>query len=163
MAIGITICLTAYWLAPALFSGPAETDVANRLAYAGRWLLAPGLALFFGIVCTANLRFFDQEAIDGNRKPETKLLEVNLRYNQNTLEQAVLAVIAWLGLAITLPTEKLSIIPVMALLFFIGRILFFAGYLFSPVGRAVGFGLTFYPTIAAFVWLLLQAFQLANS
>jgi hypothetical protein len=33
------------------------------------------------------------------RTPSSHSFEINLRYNQNTLEQTVLAVIAWTGLA----------------------------------------------------------------
>jgi uncharacterized membrane protein (UPF0136 family) len=85
-------------------------------------------------------------------------LDITLRYNRNTLEQVVLAAIAWTGLALALPHEQLKLISAMAIAFFIGRVLFWIGYLITPVGRAFGLGLTFYPTIAALVWLALRMF-----
>jgi hypothetical protein len=101
----------------------------------------------------ANRRFFLPDAIDGSRAPESRALEINLRYNQNTLEQTVLAALAWTGLALALPHERLALIPALAVLFVIARALFWIGYLIAPGARAIGFGLTFYPTVAAFIWL----------
>jgi hypothetical protein len=134
---------------------PDGDDTASRLAFAGHWLLLPGLALFFGIALVANQRFFVADAIDGGPS-QSKLIAVALRYNTNTLEQTVLAAIAWIGLALALPHVQLKLIPAMAISFLIGRALFFIGYLIAPVGRAFGLGLTAYPTFAAIVWLALQ-------
>jgi len=35
--------------------------------------------------------------------PQSPGLQINLRYNQNTLEQTVLAAVAWSGLGLALP------------------------------------------------------------
>jgi hypothetical protein len=105
----------------------------------------------------ANRRFFLPEAIDGSPAPESHTLEINLRYNQNTLEQTVLAAIAWTGLALALPHDRLALIPALAILFVVARALFWIGYLIAPGARAVGFGLTFYPTVLAFIWLAARA------
>jgi hypothetical protein len=70
----------------------------------------------------------------------------------------VLAAIAWTGLALALSARDLSLIPALAGLFAAGRVAFFAGYLYAPWARAFGLSLTFYPTIAALVWLAARAF-----
>ncbi|HWE47944.1 MAG TPA: hypothetical protein VG407_18140 [Caulobacteraceae bacterium] len=132
-------------------------DAASRLAYVGRWLLAPGLTLLIGIHGAARRGFF-RDAIDGTRTPASNALEINLRYNQNTLEQVVLAAIAWSGLAVTLPVERLALIPAMAALFVVGRISFWIGYQIYPIGRAFGMVLTATPTIGAYAWLVWRAF-----
>ena len=49
----------------------------------------------------------------------------------------------------------LGLIPVLAVLFGFGRLAFWIGYLMTPWGRAFGFGLTFYPTVAAYAWLVI--------
>jgi hypothetical protein len=130
---------------------PDET--AGRLAFAFHWLLLPGLMLLIGIV-GASRRGFYADAIDGTRTPANAALEINLRYNQNTIEQAFLAAIAWTGLAIALPHDRLVLIPAMACLFVVGRIAFWIGYLIHPTGRTFGMTLTVIPTLVAFAWLL---------
>lgn len=133
---------------------PAD-DPADRLAFALRWLLVPGLTLLAGIWIAGRRGFLPNE-IDGTRAPASHSFEINLRYNQNTLEQVVLAAIAWMNLSIALPRERLMLIPAMALLFGVGRAAFWIGYLINPMGRAFGMVLTVLPTIAAYLWLLMR-------
>lgn len=132
---------------------PAADDMTNRLAFALRWLLAPGVALAVG-VSAAGRRGFLADAIDGTRTPSSHGLEINLRYNQNTLEQAVLAAIAWVSLALVLPHRWLTVIPAMACLFLVGRALFWIGYRVYPTLRAFGMVLTALPTFVAYIWLV---------
>jgi hypothetical protein len=146
----------AVWRAAPEFFGPASLptdDTASRLAFAARWLLLPGVTLMAGIVAVGR-RGFLPEAVDGTRTPANHGLEIDLRYNQNTLEQTVLAAIAWSGLALALPHPRLVLIPAMAGLFLIGRIAFWIGYRLDPLGRAFGMVLTVLPTLGAYVWLV---------
>jgi hypothetical protein len=136
--------------------GPAPVATADRLAIAWRWLLSPGLCLLAGIGMTANQRFLRADFIDGQKPADPDrpgFMEINLRYNLNTLEQTVLAAIAWTGLALELRPQDLGLIPAMAGLFAAGRAAFWAGYLYAPWARAFGLGLTAYPTFAALIWL----------
>lgn len=149
MALAVAV-LAALWTAGPVAVPLSADDPASRLAFAAKWLLVPGLMLLLGIGLTANRRFFDPDAIDGGATPA---LEIGQRYNRNTLEQTVLAAIAWTGLALQLPHERLALIPELALVFAVGRILFWLGYRIAPWARAFGFGLTFYPTVAATIWL----------
>ena len=146
--------------APRLFGVvplPAD-DAASRLAFVARWLLVPGLTLFVGVAAAARRGFY-RDAIDGTRTPASGALEINLRYNQNTLEQTVLAAIAWAGLGLALPHDRLVLIPAMAVLFAIGRVTFWIGYLIYPMGRAFGMVLTVAPTLGAYAWLVGRAFS----
>jgi hypothetical protein len=133
-----------------------ENDPASRIAFAIRWLIVPGLTLLIGI-CAAARRGFFPDAIDGTRAPANRALEINLRYNQNTLEQVVLVIVAWPALAVVAPDGLLAYLPVMAGLFGIGRICFWIGYAIRPVARAFGMVLTVLPTLVAYVWLLSRA------
>lgn len=155
MLTAVIVCgLVAQHALGARDAAPVAT--ADRLALAVRWLLVPGLCLLAGIGMTANQRFVRADFIDGqppSRPEKPGFMEINLRYNLNTLEQTVLAAIAWTGLALTLRPQDLGLIPALAGLFAVGRAAFFVGYLFAPWARAFGLGLTFYPTIAALVWL----------
>ncbi len=153
VAVCLGVGLYLDWGAP----DPAPVGAGERLAFAVRWLLIPGLALVAGIGMTANQRFLSADAIDGERRVERKSFEINLRYNQNTLEQFALAAVAWGGLALALPVDQLGIIPRLAILFGVGRAAFWLGYLYAPWARAFGMGLTAYPSFVALVWLALEA------
>ncbi len=157
IALGMTLAAAVAVMA---WVGPLHPHVVlpldtpgERIAFALKWLLVPGFTLLVGLGMVANRRFFSTDAMDGTRAPESKSLEINLRYNQNTLEQTVLVVIGWPLLALLLPLSQLGLIPVLAVLFGAGRIAFWIGYLIAPWARAFGFALTFYPTVAAYVWL----------
>ena len=157
IALVFLVCTLAYVYGVPLAPRPADSDVSARLAFAVEWLAVPGVVLLAFILLTAIGRFFSVEAFDGTRTPASRFMEINLRVTQNTLEQCVLAVIAWCGLALALPAQRLGIIPVLAALFALGRILFWAGYQIHPLARAVGFGVTAVPTAVALLWLAWQA------
>lgn len=153
----IVVLLTARYASTLFgFAALPADDVAARLAFAAHWLVVPGLALLVGI-CVASRRGFISDAIDGTRSPLRHSLEINLRYNQNTLEQTLLAAIAWINLSVALPPERLVLIPAAAFLFGFGRAAFWVGYLIYPTARAFGMVLTVLPTIAAYVWLVQRA------
>lgn len=72
MVTAIAVLVVAWAMLPSLpLPVPDGDDAAARLAFVGRWLLLPGLALFAGVATIANQRFFVAEAIDGERKPAT--------------------------------------------------------------------------------------------
>ncbi|KAF0117542.1 MAG: hypothetical protein FD163_2406 [Hyphomonadaceae bacterium] len=131
--------------------------VGNRLAYAISWMIIPAAMLLAGVF-GASRRGFYGDAIEGTRSPKSHSLEINLRYNQNTVEQALIAVIVWAGLAIELPFEKLVIIPILAALFAVGRVTFWVGYLVNPMARTFGMTLTVFPTLIGIFWLLMNKF-----
>jgi hypothetical protein len=151
---GFLALLIWFHFAPSLFSTAPlpRDDPASRIAYALRWLIAPGLTLLAGVWIAAR-RGFLPDAIDGTRSPASRSLEINLRYNQNTVEQVLLAVIAWPALSFELPVDRLYLIPALATSFLIGRATFWIGYLIHPMGRAFGMVVTILPTICAYIWL----------
>jgi hypothetical protein len=141
-----------------VFVALPSDDLASRLTFAVRWMLLPGICLLLGVVVAARRGFFS-DAIDGTRTPTSRSLEINLRYNQNTVEQTILACIAWAGLATSLPAASLVLIPAMAMLFAVGRGAFWVGYLIHPMGRAFGMVLTVVPTLASYAWLLWEGWK----
>jgi hypothetical protein len=159
-APAIIISLLAWAYAPLLLANlPIPADgAADRLAYAAEWLLLPGLALLAGVF-GASRRGFYADAIDGTRTPSSHSLEINLRYNQNTVEQTLLAAIAWGGLSQALPHHDLVLIPAMAALFLVGRLTFWIGYALHPMARTFGMTLTAFPTILAYGGLIWASFR----
>ena len=134
------------WGMPALTL--IEDSLRGRLTLLASSLLLPGLTLMLCIGRIANHRFFTPADIDGSAltegTPTARLLQSLL---QNTLEQVVLALIAYVGASLLLPFNFLSLIPAAALMFLVGRILFIRGYAHGAESRAYGFALTFYSTV----------------
>ena len=59
------------------------------------------------------------------------------------------------GLALYCPPEEARTLIILTALFLMGRMLFWVGYHYNPYMRAFGFGITFYPTVAVYLWLIL--------
>lgn len=83
-------------------------------------------------------------------------LDINNRFILNTVEQFILFVVGLSGIALFAPFQEAHSIPVLTSLFLLGRILFWYGYHKNPYLRAFGFGITFYPTIGVYLWLLVR-------
>jgi hypothetical protein len=138
---------------------PVSGDPAGRLALAAACALVPVVALILAVGRVANHRFFTPEDIHGSGLTQgserAKIFQAIL---QNTLEQACLAVFTYSAAAILLPGPWLDVIPASVFLFVLGRILFAKGYSAGAPGRALGFGLTFYPTVVLVVLTAVGAF-----
>ena len=120
----------------------------ERIAFAlqADVLVALWLAVSVGLL--AKHRFFTPEDIDGGGlSPGSETAKVLQATLQNTLEQTVLAVLVHLGWAILMPVSWISAIPAAVVLFLCGRVLFLRGYRGGAPSRAVGFTLTFYPSV----------------
>lgn len=131
---------------------PRADDPAARLGLALRLDLAVLLCLAVMIGRVSTQRFRSTEDIGGSASPSESLVVRQSRaILQNTLEQVVLAVPAHLALASLLPPDRMAVLAALVLLFVIGRVAFTIGYSRGAAGRAFGFGLTAYPTMAALV------------
>ena len=129
-------------------------------------LSAPGasaraaLSLVYCIADIAKKRFFHSDMIEGAAYDHVGSdVAVDKAVLQNTLEQTVLAIAAYNGLAAVAPGLAPVLLPVLVTLFLVGRVLFIGGYRKGAGGRAFGFALTFYPTVVAFA-IFLVAFVL---
>ncbi len=135
-----------------IFNSSDVIDLNGRALYIGPLFLVPAFWIIFSVGRLARYRFFNSQDIDGAglSKPSegTKVLQAVL---QNTLEQSVIATIIYIAAGFTLQVNYLPLVPTAAILFFIGRILFLAGYSRGAASRSVGFALTFYPSVALFV------------
>jgi hypothetical protein len=152
----------------AVFAWPGvpavPADAEGRLAL---WLACSLIASVWLLIAIARLaghRFFTPADIDGGGLTEgtlkAKLLQTLI---QNTLEQCLLAIPAygaWLWLA---PEGRRGLVVLCAACFALGRLLFFAGYARGAPFRALGFTLTFYPTVGLYLFLLPAAVRLAFS
>lgn len=131
------------------FEAPKAPTFAQRLDVAATAVMLLALCLAVAIGRLARHRFFSLEDIDGaglcQDSGQAMLLQSLL---QNTLEQSVLASLVYSAWAVTMPGSTLSVIPLAAIAFAIGRVLFFRGYAKGASARAIGFTLAFYPSLA---------------
>lgn len=152
MMAGLAITVVAFvWPDPP----PVPAGTEERLAL---WLAAAVAVAFWllvGVALLARHRFFTPADIDGGGLTEgtatAKLLQTLI---QNTLEQAMLAIPAYGAWLWLMPEGRRSLVILCAGLFFLGRLLFFALYARGAAWRAIGFTLTFYPSVGLYLLLL---------
>ena len=150
MIVAVAVLVSRLIPAAAL---PADQPAA-RMAWALPWTILPLLTLMVSVMRVANHRFSSPEDIDGSGLTTGTARMLVLRaILQNTLEQAVLAVLAYLVWSVTMPVHWLGVIPTAAVLFTIGRALFAGGYERGAAGRAIGFGMTAYGTFGMLITL----------
>lgn len=151
LALAVAILSVAglfYLIGP--FTHAAEFE--DRLTLAVQCAILPGLMLLAGILTLGKGRFGNKAEDPTTCEASSQAMKVNIRYLSNTHEQFSLFIINILGLALLLPTPALTLLPIYAVLFVVGRIAFWIGYHINPLHRAVGFGLTFYPSVAAMLY-----------
>lgn len=148
---GIAGMILLVWgLATVIAVPDIADDAADRLAYALRWATLPALVFFAMVASVGNARFAS-EAIDPTVGKESPKMIVDGRVADNTLQQLVLFLIGMLGLAVTLPLERLSVVAAVSITFVIVRIAFWIGYRIKPVYRAFGFSSTAYLNLGMLV------------
>jgi hypothetical protein len=145
-AIGMAAAL-ALTLGAFLWPGGQSRHV-DRLSLWAACSAAAACWLAFAVALQARHRFFSAPDIDGagltTASPRAQLLQALI---QNTSEQALLAALAYAAWLLATPTLAPAPAIHCAMLFSLGRLLFFAGYARGAVARSLGFALTFYPTV----------------
>jgi len=133
---------------------PTDEPVA-RMVWAMQWALLPIITLVVAVGRMGNQRFYTPQDIDGAGLTQpTEEARIRQAILQNTLEQVVIALPVYLVWALVMPLGWLPSICVAATLFVCGRVLFTHRYVKGAAGRAMGFGLTFYPSMGMLVALV---------
>lgn len=156
-ASGVVSMLLGMWLLSTRLPAPAGMEgLADRLAYAARWLAFAALPLFAMLAAVGNARFLSK-AIDPTRGAEDRATLVNGRVADNSTQQFLLFVAGSLALAASLKPEQMGVIRAAAIVFVAARLVFWVGYRIHPLYRAPGFAATAYLNLG----LLLGALWLA--
>ncbi len=142
-------------LAP-LFPPPAVADLAGRLGLAARLSVWPALVLLLVILAVVTTRGLCRlfNPIDD---PETRVYRVCQRALSNTVEQTLVFLPALTGLCALLPLQSLGFPALFTLLFVVGRVLFWIGYVVHPFARAPGMAMTLTVNMAVVGWAVLLA------
>ncbi len=138
------------------FGFAVDWNASERLWVAAIALLSPATMLAISIGRLAMRRFYHADDIDGggltHGSDEARMLQGIL---QNTLEQGVLAGFIYIAWVAVMPGSTMSVPLLAAVLFAVGRVLFFASYEKGAPWRGTGFALTFYPSILMLVVVMI--------
>lgn len=139
------------WIPPALFGLPETLAVADRIAFTLKWDLPIFLWLAGCVRAVASQRFRDPADRPGAAYgPPTQALAIRAAILQNSLEQTVIALGAHLILATVLRGPELVLIPLLVLLYLLGRLAFAFRYAKGAGARSFGMSLTGATAIAGY-------------
>lgn len=146
----LVLGLGMYWL-PRWLSFPV--NLADRLAFALRANLFILIWLLIAVGIVSTIRRYSAEDNAGSAfSPPSARLAVPAAFLQNTLEQVVITMLAFLALATVEAEAALAYIVASLPLFALGRITFLRGYPGGAGARAFGMVATALPSLGAFIW-----------
>ena len=150
MLCALVLGLGIYWL-PRWLSFPV--DLADRLAFALRADLFVLIWLLIAVGIVSTIRRYSAEDNAGSAfSPPSARLAVPAAFLQNTLEQVVITMSAFLALATVEGEAALAYTVASLPLFALGRITFLRGYPGGAGARAFGMVTTALPSLGAFAW-----------
>jgi hypothetical protein len=114
-------------------------DAGARMLVALKCVVVATLfALVAGVEADAHERL-QSDACDPLAGHQTKRLQVNLRYLQNTLEQTLIFAVALFGLAAYMTSgEAMRAVPAVTVIWVLNRYAFWIGYHWSAAMRGLG-------------------------
>ena len=155
IGLSITQCAVFIGAYANPFGFAESSSQADRLGVAVLSCIIPAVFLAFSIGRLAKYRFFSPEDIDGGGlKHGTNRANILQSILQNTLEQTLLATLVYLVWSVVMPATWLSVVPIAAVCFGIGRLLFTMGYAQGAPSRALGFALTFFSSNAMLITIV---------
>lgn len=144
LAIVLACFALGYVLLPRVFAFPES--LAGRMAMAAQ---AGAFVLLCLLVAVGMVSFGRRQSADdiggAAAGPPSPALAVKAAFLQNTLEQAVLAGGAFFAFAAVATGADMALLPVAAMLFCTGRVLFWLGYPRGAGARAPGMAMTLLP------------------
>jgi uncharacterized MAPEG superfamily protein len=112
-------------------------NFADKLEYVAAWEALFGILIMLAVMAIGNHRFSGTQ--QERHGYDSDALRVKKNFLQNSLEQSFIMVLLHLGLLKHLTAETVALIPVSTVLFMIGRLAFYVGYMIHPPYRAFGF------------------------
>ena len=129
---------------------PENPNMTDRIIFTLRWSILEILPLFAGIHAVGSSRS-NNLAIASNPSDPKQVIPpggaVHVRFVAHTVEQLLIHLPGLFALASYVQPENLKLIPMIALLFFIGRIIYWIGYMHKPLYRVYGFSFSLFPAL----------------
>lgn len=148
---GVIVLLITWYISPFIHI-KTFNDISNRWCALVFSITIAILPMIIMIGALAGMRFFSS-AIDGSNN---SLIENNVKVLNNTHEQTILFIIAINILAISIPNSRVAMFPLLAIVFMVGRILFWKGYKKNNIARAYGFATNFYTSLLIILFALIH-------
>lgn len=153
----VTVC--AVVLAASYFLWPPSlrlpSSLTERMAFAIQTSLILLAWLLFAARKVSGGRFHSAADNRGSAYAlPSPRIAVRVAFMQNTLEQVVMATLAYVAFATVATPRQLATIVAAAVLFSMGRIAFLIGYPKGAGARAFGMATTAIPTVVLFVWTI---------
>jgi hypothetical protein len=156
---GVVSMVVAVWFLHCALPVPLGLgSVGDRLGYALRWDVVAAVPLFLMIGAVGNARALSK-AIDPTLGAESRSMIVDGRVADNTTQQYLLFLAGSLGLAASVPPERMTFVAAAAIWFVVARLAFWVGYRIHPLYRAFGFAGTAYLNAAMMVAALWLGFR----
>jgi hypothetical protein len=153
-ASGVTLMLATVWVVTMVLPNPGiGEDVGARLAYALGANVFALVPFFITLMMVGNERFFS-DAIDPTRHAEDRVMEINGRVADNTLQQNFVFAVATLAASTIVPSRYLQVVWGCAIWFVIARFAFWIGYRIYPLYRAPGMSGTAYMNLGLILYVL---------
>ncbi|MBX9630153.1 MAG: MAPEG family protein [Burkholderiales bacterium] len=150
------------WLPPEVVGVVGTTAVGDRLAFALKWDLLIFLWLAGCVGAVSQARFWTPADRKGSAfGPPRPAIALRAAILQNSLEQTMLTLGAHLILAVVVRDSELVLIPLLVVVYLVGRAAFAIGYAASPIARAFGMALTAAPLV--FTYVLAAVLMLAGN
>ncbi|XP_063425580.1 uncharacterized protein LOC134709344 [Mytilus trossulus] len=125
------------------------TSPINRLTYTIRWLFLSSTTILFAMFGVLNVRG-KTDAIDPLNGGSENLVELPNRILRNTTEQFIIHASAVLTLSTFMDENSMRNIPLLVILFILGRLFYALGYSSAASKRSFGFSMTFMPTLGTY-------------
>jgi hypothetical protein len=157
-ASGVILMSVAVLILTRMLPTPAIADLLEeRFAYALRANVFAMLPLFIMLLTVSNSRFLS-EAIDPTKHGESRLMEIDGRVADNTLQQNFVFAVASIALSTVVPFQHLQIVWACAIVFVVARAGFWLGYRLNPLYRAPGMSATAYMNLGMIAYVLFRTF-----
>ena len=157
VAIAVSAAVIVIGCNYVIFKMPPLPTVADRMVFTLRWLCLSILPLVVGIIFVGHLRFIIIQTPKGDTSSLLQeALEGHSYCLQDTFLQTFIHSVIMLSLSTFLEEHAMKMMPILTVLFILGRLSFWIGYVHRPLARAFGFILTFFPTVLSLGYCIVR-------
>ncbi|XP_072050768.1 transmembrane protein 79-like [Amphiura filiformis] len=130
---------------------PDNPTMIDRMIFTLQWIPIELLPMIIVIIVIGQIRKNNLHIAGDPRKSEqfnAPIIAVHVRVLANTVEQTLIHVPGLFVFASRVQPENLKLVPLLAILFFVARMIYWIGYSRNALYRGLGYAATFFPSVA---------------